>query len=145
MLLSIVQWQRMHRVYSDLDAMPVWIYSYWNYRATNVAPTLKINPSPRRRRDPISKHVHVWERIKILIMDFEETEARNDRAGKCQQQFNRPTQHIHQSSRQRGRPTWTKPQLSECNKYPVLGPRWGLTPCLTGRLTVGRNVTLILT
>jgi hypothetical protein len=31
------------------------------------------------------------------------------------------------------------------NKNLVLGPRWGLTPRLTGRLTIGCNVTLTLT
>jgi hypothetical protein len=44
--------------------------------------------------------------------------------------------------RQRGRLTLIKPQLSDSNKNMVLGPRWGLTPGLTGRLTVGCNVTL---
>jgi hypothetical protein len=29
-----------------------------NYGATNVAPSQKTNPSSRRRRDPISKHVN---------------------------------------------------------------------------------------
>jgi hypothetical protein len=76
-------------------------------------------------------------------MDVEGTEAWNDCPGECQQQFSRPKHHSHQSSRQRGRPTCTKPQLSECNKYLILGPRWGLTLRLTGRLTVvDLNVTL---
>jgi hypothetical protein len=35
-----------------------------------------------------------------------------------------------------------KPQLSDSNKYLVLDARWDLTPRLTGRLTVGRNMTL---
>jgi hypothetical protein len=34
--------------------------------------------------------------------------------------------------------------MSGNNKNLVLGPRWGLTPRLTDRLTVGRNVTLTL-
>jgi hypothetical protein len=46
------------------------------------------------------------------------------------------------SSRQRGRPTLTKQEISDSNKNLVLGPTWGLTPGLTGRLTVSRNVTL---
>jgi hypothetical protein len=46
------------------------------------------------------------------------------------------------SSRQRGRPTSKKLQLPDSNKYMVLGPRWGLTPRSSGRMTVGRNVTL---
>jgi hypothetical protein len=48
------------------------------------------------------------------------------------------------SSRQRGRRTQIKPQQSLSNKILVLGPRWGLTPGLTGLLTVRRNVTLTL-
>jgi hypothetical protein len=47
------------------------------------------------------------------------------------------------SSRQRGRPTPTKPQLSDGNKKLVLGSQKGLDT-KTGRLTVGRNVTLTL-
>jgi hypothetical protein len=43
------------------------------------------------------------------------------------------------------RPTTTNPQLSESNKNVVLGPRWGLTPRETGRMTVDRNITLTLT
>jgi hypothetical protein len=43
-------------------------------------------------------------------------------------------------SRQRGRPTSTNPQMSESNK--ISFDRWGLTPKLTSRLTVGRSVTL---
>jgi hypothetical protein len=48
------------------------------------------------------------------------------------------------STRQRGRPISTIPHLSDSNKYVylVLDPRWGVKPRLTGRLTVGRNVTL---
>jgi hypothetical protein len=53
-----------------------------------------------------------------------------------------PKQMTDPSSRQRGRATSTKPQPSDSDKNLVLGPRWGLTPRLTGRLTVSRNVTL---
>jgi hypothetical protein len=49
------------------------------------------------------------------------------------------------SSRQRGHPTSTNRQVSDDGKNLVLGPRWGLTPRQTGRLTVGRIVTLTLT
>jgi hypothetical protein len=52
---------------------------------------------------------------------------------------------IGPSSGQRKSPTSTKPQLSDSNKNLVLGPRRGLTPRLTGRLTVGRNMALTLT
>jgi hypothetical protein len=57
-------------------------------------------------------------------------------------------QHIQMadhSSRQRGRPTRTTPQLSNSNKYLVMSPRWGSTPTLTEWLIVSRNVTLTLT
>jgi hypothetical protein len=47
------------------------------------------------------------------------------------------------TSRQRGRPASAKPQMSDSNKNLVLGPIWGLTPGLTGRMPIGRNATLI--
>jgi hypothetical protein len=46
------------------------------------------------------------------------------------------------ASRLKWRPSSTEPQMSDSNKNLVLGPRWGLTPRLTGPLTVGRNLTL---
>jgi hypothetical protein len=64
------------------------------YGATNVlaAPTQKDRQTlPSSKRRPISKQVHVEDITKILIMDFEDAEARNDCAGECHQQFNRPT------------------------------------------------------
>jgi hypothetical protein len=48
------------------------------------------------------------------------------------------------SSRQRGRPTETRPQLSKSNKYLVMTPRWGSIPRLTDWLAVSHNVTLTL-
>jgi hypothetical protein len=36
------------------------------------------------------EHVHVWERIKILVMDLEETEARNYCDDESQPQFKQP-------------------------------------------------------
>jgi hypothetical protein len=57
-------------------------------------------PLLRRRGGSISKHVHVYDRIKILDMDLEETKARNDCAGKGQQQFNRPTNSYIHTGRQ---------------------------------------------
>jgi hypothetical protein len=48
-------------------------------------------------------------------------------------------------SPQRGLPTLTKPKLSDSNKNLVSAPRWGSTPRLTSRLTLGRNVNLTLT
>jgi hypothetical protein len=35
------------------------------------------------------------------------------------------------SSRQRGRPTKSRPQLPKSNKHLVMSPRWGSTPRLT--------------
>jgi hypothetical protein len=52
---------------------------------------------------------------------------------------------IDPSPHQSGRLTSTKPKPSDSNKNLVLGPRWGLTQRLTSRMTVGCNVTLILT
>jgi hypothetical protein len=88
MLLSVVQWQRVHRVRSDLDAVTARIYSCWNCGATNVAPTQKhrLLLSSKRRA-----HVRVWERINILVLDLEETGDRNDCADVDQQQFHRRT------------------------------------------------------
>jgi hypothetical protein len=43
-----------------------------------------------------------------------------------------------------GAPRWQNRKLSDSNKNLVLGPRWGLTPRLTGRLTFGCNVTVTL-
>jgi hypothetical protein len=48
--------------------------------------------------------VHVWERIKILFLDLETTEVRNDYAGADQQRFNRQIDRppvIHLSKLQR--------------------------------------------
>jgi hypothetical protein len=42
-------------------------------------------------QDPISKHVHVSERTKILVVNLEDTEVRNDCAGEGQLQSNRQT------------------------------------------------------
>jgi hypothetical protein len=51
----------------------------------------------------------------------------NDCAGKDQQHI----QKTYPSSRQRRRPTKTRPQLVNSNKYLVMSPRWGSTPRLT--------------
>jgi hypothetical protein len=45
------------------------------------------------------------------------------------------------SSREKGRPTSTEPQLTDSNKNIVLGHGWSWKPRLTGRQTVGCNVT----
>jgi hypothetical protein len=54
--------------------------------------TKRLIPNPRRRGGPISKHVHVQERTKILDMHLKTIEDRNDRAGEGQQQSNHPTE-----------------------------------------------------
>jgi hypothetical protein len=64
-------------------------------------------------------------------------------AGEGQQQL----QRTYLSCGQSGRLTSTNPQRSDSNKNLVLGPRWVLgikTDWQTGRLTVGRNITLTL-
>jgi hypothetical protein len=48
------------------------------------------------------------------------------------------------SSRQRGRPTKTRPQLSNSNKLLVMSPRWGSTPRLTDWLTDWPSVAMWL-
>jgi hypothetical protein len=60
----------------------------------------------------------------------------------CAGEYQQHIQKTDPSSRQRGRPTKTKPKLSNNNKYLVMSPRWGSTPRLTDWLTVSRNVTL---
>jgi hypothetical protein len=59
------------------------------------------------------------------------TGPEKDCAGKDQQHM----QKIDPSSRERGRPTETRPQLLNSNKYLVMSPRWGSTPRLTDWLT----------
>jgi hypothetical protein len=49
------------------------------------------------------------------------------------------------TSRQRGRPTSTNPKLSKNNQRIGRIGRRSQTPGRTGRLAVGRNVTLTLT
>jgi hypothetical protein len=44
-----------------------------NCGATNVAPNQDDRQLFLRRGDSISKHVHVYERIKILVLHLEET------------------------------------------------------------------------
>jgi hypothetical protein len=54
------------------------------------------------------------------------------------------------TSRQRGRPTSTNPKLSKKNNQREIGKNWSrvpeecLTPRRTGRVAVGRNVTLTI-
>jgi hypothetical protein len=65
----------------------------------------------------------------------------NDCAGEGQYQL----QTADPSSHQRGRPKLTNQQLSDNNQDLVVSPRWCFVPRQTGRLTVGRNITLTLT
>jgi hypothetical protein len=73
--------------------------------------------------------------------EIQGTRTRENCAGEGQQHI----QKTDPSSRQRGRPTKTRPYLSNKNKYLVMSPRWGSTPRLTDWPTVSRNVTLTLT
>jgi hypothetical protein len=75
-----------------------------------------------------------------MVTSSKELEPEKDYAGECQQHIPK----TDPSSRQRGRPTKTGPQLSESNKYLVMNPRWGSTPRLTDLLIFSRNVTLTL-
>jgi hypothetical protein len=50
-----------------------------------------LSPSLVVEEAPISKYLHHLDRINVFVMDLEENEARNSRAGEGQQQFNRPT------------------------------------------------------
>jgi hypothetical protein len=65
----------------------------------------------------------------------------DDCAGEGQQQL----QTTDASSRQRERPTSTNPQLSASNQDLPQAPDWCFIQRQTGRLTVGRNITLTLT
>jgi hypothetical protein len=67
MLLSTVQWQRVHGTHSDLEAVTARIYSCWKYGATNVAPTQRDRPLLRWRGGPILKHVHVQKIFYFLL------------------------------------------------------------------------------
>jgi hypothetical protein len=46
MLFSTVQWQRKHRVHSEVDAVTARFYSCWNYSATYVVPPYEDGPPP---------------------------------------------------------------------------------------------------
>jgi hypothetical protein len=66
-------------------------------------------PKSRRRRGPISKHIHTQERIKILVMDLEETEARNYCSGEGQQQESESeTVAWRRRERRRGHNLWKR-------------------------------------
>jgi hypothetical protein len=58
-----------------------------------------------------------------MVMSPPELRPENDCAGEDQQQL----LTADPSSRKRGRPTSTTPQLSDSKKNLVLGPRWGST------------------
>jgi hypothetical protein len=89
MLLSIVQWQRVNRVHSDLDAVTARIYSCNKLRAY----TERLTPFSSKRRPHFERRTCLGKN-KNLVMDLEETETRNDCAGEGQHQFNRPTDNL---------------------------------------------------
>jgi hypothetical protein len=66
----VVEWQRIHRVHCDLDAMTARIYSFWNYGETKVTLKHKDRPLLRRGRFPFSKHVHVSLSIFLLLPNW---------------------------------------------------------------------------
>jgi hypothetical protein len=115
MLLSTVQWQSVHRVHSDPDPVTARIYSFWNYGATNLAPAQKQRPLLRRKRGPFSKHIDVLERIKILVMGLEETDAKGDWAGEGQRRINQSTNQL--KNRYREPTTWLHCSLRNCEYW----------------------------
>jgi hypothetical protein len=68
----------------------------------------------------------------------------------CDRDAQQKLKNTDSTSRQRGRPTSTNPQLPKNNtrkgeKNWSLVPVWCITPTQTGRLAVGANITLTLT
>jgi hypothetical protein len=61
----------MDEIHNDLDAMP-------KPRRNKRSAHLEKLPFPCRRGGPISKHLRVSEKIKMVVMDLEETEAWNN-------------------------------------------------------------------
>jgi hypothetical protein len=62
MLLIIVQWQRIHKVRGDLDAVKAPMNSCWNYDATNVAPV----------EERFKQYGHKISSKNFLLSDFRE-------------------------------------------------------------------------
>jgi hypothetical protein len=76
----------MQRFYSDMDTVTARICLCWN-----VAPAQMDRTFLSRTGNAFSKHVHISDRTKILVIYFEETEARDNFAGHDQKQFRRPS------------------------------------------------------
>jgi hypothetical protein len=102
-------------------------------RCNKLSAYIEIPAPPSSKRRPHFETRTCLGENKTLFMDLE-TEARNDCAGEGQQRFNSQTY----------RPTSTKPQQSDI-KENLICARSGLTSRLTGRMTVGCNLTLTLT
>jgi hypothetical protein len=79
--------------------------------------------SYRRRRKEKSQ---IWE-SKILSLVPMDSDRRKTTLARAKQRI----QKTDSSSRQRGRPTKTRPKLSKSSKYLVMSPTWGSTPRLT--------------
>jgi hypothetical protein len=77
---------------------------------------LRIGQGPllHRRGGPISNPIHVWEAIKILVMDHEGSEARNNCAGGGPQPFNRPTDRLTDREKQRSLQLWEPLPTNDC-------------------------------
>jgi hypothetical protein len=52
----------------------------------------------------------------MTVMDLEETEARNDRAGEDQQQFNRPNELVHSCLGSHGWPVKDQCGMAACRQ-----------------------------
>jgi hypothetical protein len=94
MLLSVVLYQSMHRVHSDLDAVTARIYSCWNYGATNVTPTQKHRPPLVEDEAPFRNTDMSRREQKSRQWISRRNAARNDCAGEDQPQFNRLTKWL---------------------------------------------------
>jgi hypothetical protein len=88
MLLSTVQWQRVHRAHSDLDAVTARVYSRCNKRS---AYTERPTPPLVEEEAPFLNTYMSRREQKSWSWVSRRPEARNDCAGEGQQQFNRPT------------------------------------------------------
>jgi hypothetical protein len=77
---------RMERADSSETLVPI-----YQSAGRHIPTTQKINPTPRRRGGPISKHIQSRREQKSWSWITTRPEARNDCAGEGRQQFNRPT------------------------------------------------------
>jgi hypothetical protein len=109
----------------------------WEHPCGGGVEYLHRDPASRRRRRKGKSRI--WD-IKIWSRVSRDSDPRKTALAWVSSIYKRQTRFLCQ----RGRPTKTRPYLSNTNKYLVMNPRWGSTPRLTDWLTVSRNVTLTL-